>query len=118
MKLHTMNILVIFWLGIFIMRTVRGSVASQIVSRRTCIDLSTKELDVRGLASYEHQHIPVRAVMFITKQGIKICVQPDLKWVQEAIKDLERKAFFRRRTNKPKSKPKSKPKPTPKPKSN
>ncbi|XP_074839646.1 monocyte chemotactic protein 1B-like [Carettochelys insculpta] len=120
MKLHTVNILVIFWLGIFPLCTVRGSIASQITSRSSCIDLATQKLDIRSLASYERQHIPVKAVMFITKNGIKICVEPDLKWVQEAIRHLDRRPIFGRPTNKakPKRKPKSKPKPKPTSKAN
>uniref|UniRef100_A0A452GTX5 Chemokine interleukin-8-like domain-containing protein n=1 Tax=Gopherus agassizii TaxID=38772 RepID=A0A452GTX5_9SAUR len=110
MKLHTADILVIFWLGLFTVSTVRGSVASQIVPRSSCVDLSTQQLDIRRLAKYEMQHIPVKAVMFITRRGIKICVQPDLKWVQDAIKFLEKRPVPRRPTTKPKSKPKSMPK--------
>lgn len=106
MKLHAADILVIFWLGILTVSTVKGSVASQIAPRSSCVDLSTQQLDIRNLAKYEMQHIPVKAVMFITRRGIKICVQPDLKWVQNAIKFLDK----RRPTPKPKSKPKSKPK--------
>ncbi|XP_032646919.1 monocyte chemotactic protein 1B-like [Chelonoidis abingdonii] len=110
MKLHAADILVIFWLNLFTVSTVRGSVASQIVPRSSCIDLSAKQLDIRSLAKYEMQNIPVKAVMFITRRGIKICVQPDLKWVQDAIKFLDKGPVPRRPTTKPKSKPKSKPK--------
>ncbi|XP_065253672.1 cytokine SCM-1 beta-like [Emys orbicularis] len=110
MKLHATDILVIFWLGLFTVSTVRGSVASQIAPRSACVDLSTQQLDIRRLAKYETQHIPVKAVMFITKRGIKICVQPDLKWVQDAIKFLDKGPVRRRPNNKPVSKPKPKPK--------
>ncbi|XP_005294594.1 LOW QUALITY PROTEIN: monocyte chemotactic protein 1B [Chrysemys picta bellii] len=114
MKLHATDILVIFWLGLFAVSTVRGSVASQIAPKSACVDLSTQELDIRRLVKYETQHIPVKAVMFITKRGIKICVQPDLKWVQDAIKFLDKGPVRRRPNNKPVSKPKPKPKPKPK----
>ncbi|KAM7182380.1 eotaxin-like [Macrochelys suwanniensis] len=117
MKLHATDILVIFCLGLFTVSSVRGSVASQITPRSSCVDLSTKQLEIRHLVKYETQHIPVKAVMFITKDGIKICVQPDLKWVQNAIKFLDKRPN-RRPNNKPKSKPKSKPKPKPQPKGN
>ncbi|KAH1187305.1 lymphotactin-like [Mauremys mutica] len=110
MKLHAADILVIFWLGFLTVSTVKGSVASQIAPRSSCVDLSTQQLDIRNLAKYEMQHIPVKAVMFITRRGIKICVQPDLKWVQNAIKFLDKRPVTRRPTTKPKSKPKPKPK--------
>ncbi|CAM5077567.1 unnamed protein product [Natator depressus] len=111
MKLHGTDILVIFCLGLFTVSTVRGSVASQIAPRSSCVDLSTQQLDIRRLVKYENQNIPVKAVMFITKRGIKICVQPDLKWVQDAIKFLDKGPGPRRPNKKPKSKPKPKAKP-------
>ncbi|XP_007061688.2 cytokine SCM-1 beta [Chelonia mydas] len=111
MKLHGTDILVIFCLGLFTVSTVRGSVASQIAPRSSCVDLSTQQLDIRRLVKYENQNIPVKAVMFITKRGIKICVQPDLKWVQDAIRFLDKGPVPRRPNKKPKSKPKPKAKP-------
>nr|XP_006112324.1 cytokine SCM-1 beta [Pelodiscus sinensis] len=118
MKLQAMGILVIFWLGVFTISTVRGSVASQIAPRSSCIDLSTQQLDIRGLDRYEKHNVPVKAVMFITKEGIKICVQPDLKWVKDAIRHLDKRPIPRRPKLKPKPKNKNnknKPKPKPKP---
>uniref|UniRef100_A0A7M4E8A4 Chemokine interleukin-8-like domain-containing protein n=1 Tax=Crocodylus porosus TaxID=8502 RepID=A0A7M4E8A4_CROPO len=73
-----------------------GNVVSQIIRKGSCIDLSTKELDVRGFANYETQNIAVKAVMFITKAGIKICVDSNLKWVKQVIKYLYKKTRHRK----------------------
>nr|XP_013805527.1 PREDICTED: lymphotactin-like [Apteryx mantelli mantelli] len=91
MKLHAAAILVIFWLGIFTVNTVRGSAGSQPMRKYTCVSLSTQKLDIRKLVSYEKHQVPVNAVMFITAKGIRICVHPDQKWVQAAIKKIDQK---------------------------
>ncbi|NXF41527.1 XCL1 protein, partial [Nyctibius bracteatus] len=68
-----------------------GSIGSQSMRRLSCVSLSTKQLNIRNLVSYERQQIPVNAIMFITTKGIKICVSPDQKWVQAAIKKIDQK---------------------------
>uniref|UniRef100_A0A8C3J3Z6 Chemokine interleukin-8-like domain-containing protein n=1 Tax=Calidris pygmaea TaxID=425635 RepID=A0A8C3J3Z6_9CHAR len=90
MKLHAAAILVIFWLGIFTVHTVKGSVGSQSMRRYSCVSLSTQQLNIRNLIGYEMQQVPVNAIMFITTKGIRICVSPNQKWVQSAIKKIDR----------------------------
>ncbi|NXA47206.1 XCL1 protein, partial [Nothocercus julius] len=68
-----------------------GSAGSQPMRRFTCVKLSTQKVDIRSLVNYEKQHIPVNAVMFITAKGIKICVSPDQRWVEVAIKKIDQK---------------------------
>ncbi|NXS59660.1 XCL1 protein, partial [Brachypteracias leptosomus] len=68
-----------------------GSVVSQSMRKFSCVNLSTQQLNIQSLVSYEKQHAPVKAVMFITKRGIKICVSPDKKWVQAAIRKIDQK---------------------------
>ncbi|XP_074428933.1 lymphotactin-like [Larus michahellis] len=91
MKLHAAAILIILWLGIFTVHTVKGSVGSQPMRKYSCVSLSTQQLNIRNLVSYEKQKVPVNAIMFITTKGIKICVSPDQKWVQSAIKKIDEK---------------------------
>ncbi|XP_010188915.1 PREDICTED: lymphotactin-like [Mesitornis unicolor] len=91
MKLHVAAILVIFWLGILTVHTVKGSVGSQPMRKISCVRLSTQQLNIRSLVSYEKQQVPVEAIMFITTKGIKICVSPNQKWVKTAIKKIDRK---------------------------
>ncbi|KFV45078.1 Lymphotactin, partial [Tyto alba] len=68
-----------------------GSVGSQPMRKFSCVSLSTQQLNIRKLVSYEKQQVPVKAIMFITTKGIKICVSPDQKWVQAAIKKIDQK---------------------------
>ncbi|XP_009937793.2 lymphotactin [Opisthocomus hoazin] len=91
MKLHTAAILVIFWLGVFTVHTVKGSVGSQPMRKFSCVTLSTQQLNIRNLVNYEKQRVPVNAIMFINTKGIKICVSPDQKWVQAAMKKIDQK---------------------------
>ncbi|NXJ95738.1 XCL1 protein, partial [Corythaixoides concolor] len=67
-----------------------GSIGSQPMRKFSCVNLSTKKLNIQSLVSYEKQKVPVDAVMFITTKGIKICVSPDHKWVQNAIKRIDK----------------------------
>ncbi|NXQ59807.1 XCL1 protein, partial [Anthoscopus minutus] len=70
-----------------------GSASSQSMRKLSCVDLSTKRLNIRNLVSYEKQQVPTNAIMFITTEGIKICVSPNQRWVQVAIKRInERRA--------------------------
>ncbi|NWW74907.1 XCL1 protein, partial [Climacteris rufus] len=74
-----------------------GSIGSQPMRRFTCVTLSTKQLNIRNLVSYEKQHVPMNAIMFITAKGIKICVRPDQKWVQDAIKKIDERRTAKRK---------------------
>ncbi|NXG03392.1 XCL1 protein, partial [Sakesphorus luctuosus] len=67
-----------------------GSGASQSMRKFSCVRLSTRQLSIRNLVSYE-KHAQVNAIMFITKKGIRICVSEDQNWVQAAMKSIEEK---------------------------
>ncbi|KFP99559.1 Lymphotactin, partial [Haliaeetus albicilla] len=68
-----------------------GGIASQSMQKISCVNLSTEQLNIRKLVSYEKQQVPVEAIMFITTRGIKICVSPKHKWVQAAMKKIDQK---------------------------
>ncbi|NXC12933.1 XCL1 protein, partial [Corythaeola cristata] len=74
-----------------------GSIGSQSMRKLSCVSLSTKQLNIRNLVSYEKQKVPVDAIMFITTKGIKICVSPDHKWVQAAIKRIDKTRATKRK---------------------
>ncbi|NXW13192.1 XCL1 protein, partial [Circaetus pectoralis] len=68
-----------------------GGIGSQPMRKISCVNLSTEQLNIRKLVSYEKQQVPVEAIMFITTKGIKICVSPKQKWVQAAMKKIDQK---------------------------
>ncbi|XP_061484262.1 lymphotactin-like isoform X2 [Rhineura floridana] len=83
----------------------RGTFGSQTMPLNSCVDLHTSEINIKRIADYERQTIPVKAVIFITKNGVKVCVPYDLAWVKKNIHKLERsKARKQKRTT---SRPKS-----------
>ncbi|KFV90945.1 Lymphotactin, partial [Eurypyga helias] len=68
-----------------------GSIGSQRMRKFSCVRLSTQQLSIRNLVSYEKQQVPINAIMFLDTKGIKICVSPDKKWVQDAMKKIDQK---------------------------
>ncbi|NXN55163.1 XCL1 protein, partial [Rynchops niger] len=76
---------------IYLFCPLLGSIGSQPMRKYSCVSLSTQQLNIRNLVSYEKQKVPVNAVMFITTKGIKICVSPDQNWVQSAIKKIDQR---------------------------
>ncbi|NXL82707.1 XCL1 protein, partial [Leptocoma aspasia] len=74
-----------------------GSVGSQSMRKFRCVTLSPARLNIRNLMSYEKQQVPINAIMFITADGIKICVSPNQKWVQAAIKRIDERRAAKRK---------------------
>ncbi|NXV80303.1 XCL1 protein, partial [Atlantisia rogersi] len=68
-----------------------GSIGSQAMRPHTCLQLSTRKLDIENLVSYERQDGPVQAIIFRNKNGNKICVKADEEWVQAAIDKIDQK---------------------------
>ncbi|PKU38087.1 lymphotactin-like [Limosa lapponica baueri] len=85
MKARAAAILVIFCLGIFTVHMVKGSVGSQSMRKYSCVSLSTQQLNIQNLISYERQQAPVNAIMFLAIAHRKIYVRTDLQWVQGAM---------------------------------
>ncbi|KFP07653.1 Lymphotactin, partial [Calypte anna] len=68
-----------------------GSIGSQPMRKLSCVSLSTQKLNIRNLVSYEKQEVPINAIMFITTKGIRICVSSENKWVQAAVRKIDRR---------------------------
>ncbi|XP_023797750.1 lymphotactin-like [Cyanistes caeruleus] len=96
MKLHTAAILLLFWLAIFTVHTVKGSVSSAPMQKFSCVTLSNKQRNVQNLVSYEKKQVPTDAIMFITAGGIKICVSAKQKWVETAMKIIDARRAAKR----------------------
>ncbi|NWS23163.1 XCL1 protein, partial [Pachyramphus minor] len=73
-----------------------GSAGSQSMRKFSCVKLHTKQLSIRNLVGYE-KHTQTNAIMFITRDGIKICVSADQKWVQTAMKKIKEKLTAKRK---------------------
>ncbi|NXN19991.1 XCL1 protein, partial [Indicator maculatus] len=66
-----------------------GSVGSQSMRRYNCVHLSPRKLNIKNLVSYEKIQGPVEAILFINKKGVKICVKPDHRQAQLAMKSVD-----------------------------
>ncbi|XP_021069716.1 C-C motif chemokine 8-like [Mus pahari] len=60
-----------------------------------CFSVTTRKIPLRVLQSYErinNNHCHREAVIFQTKRGRSICVDPKQKWVQEYMEVLDQKS--------------------------
>ncbi|NWT77526.1 XCL1 protein, partial [Lanius ludovicianus] len=73
----------------FIYFSLLGSASSQSMRKYRCTTLSSRQLKIQNLISYEKQQVPVDAILFITARGIKICVHASQPWVQTAIRKID-----------------------------
>ncbi|NWS22967.1 XCL1 protein, partial [Pachyramphus minor] len=69
-----------------------GSAGSQSMRKFSCVKLRTRQLKIQNFVKYEKHHVPISAIVFITRDGIKICVSPDQKWVQTAMKKIDQRS--------------------------
>ncbi|NWW66804.1 XCL2 protein, partial [Ifrita kowaldi] len=97
MKLHTAAILLLFWLGIFTVHTVKGNASSASNRKYSCATLSPTQLNIRNLVNYEKQQVPTDAIMFITAKGIRICVSANQPWAKAAVRRIDKKRPAKRR---------------------
>eukprot|EP00069_Balaena_mysticetus_P001123 bmy_15033T0 len=59
-----------------------------------CFNVARRKISFQRLQSYRRitdSKCPQRAVIFSTKQAKKFCVDPQEKWVQDAMKYLDQK---------------------------
>ncbi|XP_077198144.1 lymphotactin-like [Paroedura picta] len=92
MKLYMVALLTLSFLDNFSGGTVRGSLDSQMMPRSQCISLHTKVIRINNISSYEEQESPVKAVIFINRDGVRICVPHNLRWVKKAINGLKQRS--------------------------
>ncbi|XP_005398263.1 PREDICTED: lymphotactin [Chinchilla lanigera] len=72
------------------------AVGSEIPESSICVSLTTQRLPVSRIKTYTIKEGSVRAVIFITKRGLKICADPDARWVKSAVKSIKSKSNTRR----------------------
>ncbi|XP_051854964.1 lymphotactin-like [Antechinus flavipes] len=81
-------LLVFFCFYGFTLSTVEG-VGSEIMKRSFCVSLSSKPLPVHSVKSYTIEEGPMKAVIFVTRKGFKICADREVNWAKTVIKTVD-----------------------------
>ncbi|XP_043861273.1 cytokine SCM-1 beta-like isoform X2 [Dromiciops gliroides] len=66
-------------------------VGSEVMKRSFCVSLTSKPLPVNSVKSYLIEEGPMRAVIFVTRRGIKICADPEVNWAKGIIRTVDSK---------------------------
>ncbi|XP_028720330.1 lymphotactin-like [Peromyscus leucopus] len=87
-----MRLLLLTFLGVccLITYTVEG-VGTEVLEETFCVSLTTQPLPVQRIKTYTIREGILKAVIFVTKRGVKICADPHAKWVKAAIKTVDRR---------------------------
>nr|XP_019602960.1 PREDICTED: lymphotactin [Rhinolophus sinicus] len=67
-------------------------VGSEGVEKEICMSLTTRRLPVKIIKKYEFREGPMRAVVFITRRGFKICANPQADWVKKAVEHVDNRS--------------------------
>ncbi|KAM5237488.1 lymphotactin-like [Ctenodactylus gundi] len=76
-------------------RVVEG-VGSEVPEKSICVSLTTQRLPVSRIKTYTIKEGSMKAVIFITKRGLKVCADPQANWVKAAVKTVDSKSSTQR----------------------
>ncbi|XP_012513208.1 PREDICTED: lymphotactin-like [Propithecus coquereli] len=88
-----MRPLILAFLGICCLAAhVVEGVGSEVPDKSICVSLTTQRLPVNRIKTYTIKEGSMKAVIFITKRGLKVCADPQAKWVKAAVKSVDSKS--------------------------
>ncbi|XP_008057723.1 lymphotactin-like [Carlito syrichta] len=94
-----MRLLILACLGICCLTAyVVEGVGSEVPDKSICVSLTTQRLPVNRIKTYTIKEGSMKAVIFITRRGLKVCADPQVNWVKEAVKNIDSKSNTRRNT--------------------
>ncbi|XP_021054928.1 cytokine SCM-1 beta [Mus pahari] len=94
-----MRLPLLTFLGVCCLITcVVEGVGTEVLERSICVSLQTRRLPVQKIKTYTIKEGTMRAVIFVTKRGLKICADPEANWVKAAIKTVDGRASTRKNT--------------------
>ncbi|XP_053463510.1 lymphotactin [Nycticebus coucang] len=67
-------------------------VGSEIPEKSICVSLTTRQLPVNRIKTYTIKEGSIKAIIFITKRGLKVCADPQAKWVKSAVEIINGKS--------------------------
>ncbi|KAM7336195.1 lymphotactin [Alexandromys fortis] len=88
-----MRLLLLTFLGACCLTTfsVEG-VGTEALEESFCVSLRTQPLPVHRIKTYTIREGILKAVIFVTRRGVKICADPHAQWVKAAIRTVDRKS--------------------------
>ncbi|XP_074120731.1 lymphotactin-like [Sminthopsis crassicaudata] len=73
-------------------------VGSEVIKKSFCVSWS-QPLQSKRVKSYTIDEGPMKAVIFITRKGFKICADPEANWVKNVINSVDSRRKIRRTTS-------------------
>ncbi|XP_012871083.1 PREDICTED: lymphotactin-like [Dipodomys ordii] len=67
-------------------------VGSEVPEKSFCMSFTTQKLKINRIKTYIIKEGSMKAVIFITRRGLKICADPQASWVKDAIKSVDNRA--------------------------
>ncbi|NP_001127817.1 lymphotactin precursor [Sus scrofa] len=66
------------------------AVGSEVLEKSICVSLTTRRLPVKNIKTYTIKEGSMRAVIFITRRGLKVCADPHVEWVKKAVQTIDK----------------------------
>ncbi|XP_077617880.1 lymphotactin-like [Crocuta crocuta] len=89
-------------LGIcFLTEFVVEGVGSEVLDKSICVSLTTKKLPIKNIKTYTIREGSMRAVIFITRRGLKVCADPQADWVKKAVENVDKSTRRNMKQTKP-----------------
>ncbi|XP_068950639.1 lymphotactin-like [Petaurus breviceps papuanus] len=82
-------------------------VGTEVIKKSFCVSWS-QPLQSKRVKTYAIEEGPMRAVIFITHRGFKICADPEANWVKKVMNSVDRRTTMRKTTRPTASEPPTK----------
>uniref|UniRef100_A0A8C3WBJ6 Chemokine interleukin-8-like domain-containing protein n=1 Tax=Catagonus wagneri TaxID=51154 RepID=A0A8C3WBJ6_9CETA len=66
------------------------AVGSEVLEKTICVSLTTRRLPIKNIKTYTIKEGSMKAVIFITRRGLKICADPHVEWVKKAVQTIDK----------------------------
>uniref|UniRef100_A0A8C0HYK1 Chemokine interleukin-8-like domain-containing protein n=1 Tax=Balaenoptera musculus TaxID=9771 RepID=A0A8C0HYK1_BALMU len=66
------------------------SVGSEVLEKTICVSLTTQRLPIKNIKTYTIKEGSMKAVIFITRRGLKVCADPQVEWVKKAVRTIDK----------------------------
>ncbi|XP_020034468.1 lymphotactin-like [Castor canadensis] len=71
-------------------------VGNEVPEKSICVSLTTQRLPVNRIKTYTIKEGSMKAVIFITRRGLKVCADPQANWVKAAVKSVDFRSTTRK----------------------